>query len=240
MSISCRGEALHQNQCRQSHSRLGNQQPGKQLFYAGTLSRTHIKAHNGNAACCQANHNGDDDLKEFHHNSHHRHWNLGVLLLSEDGIHSAVFPQHVVHGGHGGYKTDLRKKAGYAQNQCFSAYLAGQSIVAAFWLDIFHLDQVGKRQIRGKHLPDDSGHRRAHHPPAESENENRVKNHIDQRTGQGGDHGKPGIPIRPNNGVHCLTKHIKGKPQSDVKKILAGVRKGLGIYRAAKQGDDPI
>lgn len=99
---------------------------------------------------------------------------------------------------------------------------------------------ISKLRNGGCHLSNDSCHSSTHHAPAEQENENGVKDDVDDRARQRGDHGKFRVSICPDNGVHGLTKHIKGDSRGDVEEILPGMMKDLGIDGAAEHGNDGI
>ena len=55
------------------------------------LSRAHVVTDDGNAARRHADHDGNDDLEELHHDAHYRHGDLGVLRLPEHRVQRAVF-----------------------------------------------------------------------------------------------------------------------------------------------------
>ena len=167
MAMSCRGKALCQNQRHRAHQRLGHQQLGEQLPHTELFLRTHVVAHDGDAACRHAHHDGDDDLEELHHDAHHRHGDLRVLLLPEHSVQRAVFAEHIVDGRHSRHEADLGEKAGDAQRQHPPADAPAQGIVAGGGLDDLHVQQIPHRKNRREHLPDDRGNRRAHHAPFE-------------------------------------------------------------------------
>ena len=93
-------ENLHQHQCHSANTSLGSQQLREQLFHAGRLPCAHVEANNGNAARRHADHDGDDDLKELHHNTHHGHGDLRILLLPEYCVQRTVFTNHIVDRRH--------------------------------------------------------------------------------------------------------------------------------------------
>ena len=103
-----------------------------------------------------------------------------------------------------------------------------------------HVQQIPYCQRCGDHLTDHSGHRRAHHAPAEAENEDGVQNDVQRRTRKGGHHGKPGAAVGTDDGVHGLPEHIKGYTQRDVEEIFLGMMIGLGVDRSAEHGENGI
>ena len=134
----------------------------------------------------------------------------------------------------------MREEAGNAQEQHPFADLSSQSKIAVPGPDDSHVAEVPDGQGSGCDLTKDRGHRRAHHTPPEVEDKERVQNDIDDCAQEGGDHGKLGIPVRPDDGVHGLPEHIEGNAQGDAEEILLGVVKGLLIDRAAEHGDDGV
>ena len=60
----------------------------------------------------------------------------------------------------------------------------------------------------------------------------------DRRARQRGEHGEPGVAVRPDNGVHGLPEHIKRDAQRDIKEIFAGMAESLGVDGAAENADD--
>lgn len=78
---------------------------------------------------------------------------------------------------------------------------------------------------------------RSHHAPPEQKNENRVKNQVDNCSGQGGHHGKPGTSIGANDGIHGLTEHIKWNSQCNGKEIFLGAAKCFVVDCASEHVD---
>ena len=104
--------------------------------------------------------------------------------------------------------------------------------------DGFHVQDVPHRQRGREHLPQHGGHGGAHHAPAAAEDEYRVQHDVHQGACQGGAHGKSGIAVGADDGVHGLPEHIKGNAQGDIKEIFLRAGKGLLIDGAAEQGDE--
>ena len=102
------------------------------------------------------------------------------------------------------------------------------------------MQQIPHCQRCGDQLTDDGSHRCAHHAPAEAENEDGVQNDVQHRTRKGGDHGKPGVAIRADDGIHGLPEHIKGHTQRDIEEIFLRVVIGLGVHRSAEQGENGV
>ena len=202
--------------------------------------RTHVIAHDGDAARRHAHHDGDDDLEEFHDDAHHRHGDLGILLLAEHRVQGPVFAQHVVDGRHGRHQADLGEEAGDAQRQHPAADLPLQGEVPAAGADDLHMKQIPHRKGRRCHLANHRGHRRAHHAPLAAEDENRVQDDVQHRPGQGGDHGEAGAAVGPDHRVHGLAEHIEGDAQGDVEEIFPRVAEGLLVDGAAEHGDDAV
>ena len=234
------GEALRQHQGHQAHQSLHRQQAGEQRPHPVLFLRTHIIPHNGDAACRHAHHDGNDDLEEFHDDAHHRHGDLGILLLAEHRVQGPVFAQHVVDGRHGRHQADLGEEAGDAQRQHPAADLPLQGEVPAAGADDLHMKQIPHRKGRRYHLANHRGHRRAHHAPLAAEDENRVQDDVQHRPGQGGDHGEAGAAVGPDHRVHGLAEHIKRDAQGDVEEILLRTAEGLLVDGAAEHGDDAI
>ena len=102
------------------------------------------------------------------------------------------------------------------------------------------MQQIPHCQRCGDQLTDHCSHRRAHHAPAQAENENGVQNNVQHRTRKGGDHGKPWVAIRADDGVHGLPEHIKGHAQRDIEEIFLGVVVGFGVDRSAEHGENVV
>ena len=234
------GETFCEDERSRAHQRFGNQQHGEQLPHARFLFRTHVVADDGNTACRHADHDGNDNLEELHHDAHHRHGDLGVLLLPEHRIQRAVLTKHIVDGCHRRHKADLGEEAGNAQRQHLSADIPAQGIVAERGLDDFHVQQIPDGERGRRHLTDHRRHGRAHHAPFEAEDENRVEDDVDDGTGQRGDHGKFRVSVCADDGVHRLSEHIKRNAQRDIEEIFLRVTEGFLIDRAAEHGDDAV
>ena len=102
------------------------------------------------------------------------------------------------------------------------------------------MEQIPHCQRCRDQLTDDGSHGCAHHAPAEAENEDGVQNDVQHRTCKGGDHGKPGVAIRADDGIHGLPEHIKGHAQRDIKEIFLRVVVGLGVHRSAEHGKNGV
>ena len=81
---------------------------GKQALGPILSPGTDVKANDGDTACGHPYGDGDNDLEKLHYDAYYSHGNLGILRLPEDGVQSAVLPNHIVNGGH---QRDLRKQA---------------------------------------------------------------------------------------------------------------------------------
>lgn len=84
---------------------------GKQALGPILSPGTDVKANDGDTACSHPYGDGDNDLEKLHYDAYYSHGNLGILGLPEDGVQSAVLPNHIVNGGHSGHQRDLRKQA---------------------------------------------------------------------------------------------------------------------------------
>ena len=102
------------------------------------------------------------------------------------------------------------------------------------------MQQIPHCQRCGDQLTDDRSYCRAHHAPAEAENEDGVQNDVQRRTRKGGDHGKPGAAIRADDRVHGLPEHIKGHAQRDIEEIFLRVVIGLSVHRSAEHGQNGV
>ena len=102
------------------------------------------------------------------------------------------------------------------------------------------MQQIPHCQRCGDQLTDHGSHCRTHHAPAEAENEDGVQNDVQHRTRKGGDHGKPGVAIRADDGVHGLPEHIKGDAQRDIEEIFLRVVIGLGVHRSAEHSQNGV
>ena len=234
------GETFRQNERSRAHQRLGSQQHGEQLPHAHLLSRAHVVTDDGNAARRHADHDGNDDLEELHHDAHYRHGDLGVLRLPEHRIQRAVLTEHVVDGRHCRHKADLGEKAGDAQRQRLPADVPVQGIVAGRGLDDFHVQQIPDGERGRRHLTDHRRHGRAHHAPFEAEDENRVEDDVDDGAGQRGDHGKFRVSVCADDGVHRLPEHIERNTERDIEEIFLRTAEGFLVDRAAEHGDDAV
>lgn len=95
------GKQLHDQQCRRPHNGLCRKQAGEQRLGPVISARADVEAHHRDTSRRQAHRDGNDDLEKLHDNAQHRHGDLGVLRLSEDGVKGAVFQRHVLDGRHG-------------------------------------------------------------------------------------------------------------------------------------------
>ena len=231
-------EEFRQHEAHGAHGGFRQEKLREQLPDAGAFPCAHVEAYHGNTAGRHAHHNGDDNLEELHDNPHHRHRNLGVLRLSEDGVQGAVLTQHVVDGRHGRHQGNLGEEAGHAQQQRLPANPSVRSEVLPGGPDGFHVQKIPHRQGRGDGLADDGGYGGSHHAPAERKDKNRIENDVGHGAGQGGGHGESGAPVRPDNRVHGLAEHIKRDAQGNIKEILLRVLKRLLIHRSSEHGDN--
>ena len=159
-------------------------------------------------------------MKELHHNTHHGHGDLRILLLPEYCVQRTVFTNHIVDRRHSCNQTDLREKACDAQCQHPAADLSAQSKVPCSRLNDPHVQQIPHGEDCRGHLTDDSGNGCSHHAPPKSKNKDRVQNDIEHCPGKGRDHGKPRAAIRTDDGIHSLTEHVKRHAQCDVEEVF--------------------
>ena len=167
-------QKLHDQQGDDTHCSLAGQQLGKQGLHPGIQPRAHIEAHDGDTASSHTHHDGDDNLEELHDDAHHRHGDLGILLLAEHSIQCAVMTDHVVDGRHGRHQRDLGEEAANAKCQGAAHDSAPQVESLRAELHGFGMTQIPDSKDGGGHLTNDRGHRRAHHAPFAHENENGV------------------------------------------------------------------
>ena len=111
------GKNLDNQQGRSADGGFASEKTGEQFSDPPVELRSHIEAHDGDAAGSHADDDGDNDLEELHDDAHHRHGDLRILFLTEDGVKGAVFANHVVDGRHGRYQRDLRQKAAKSQGK---------------------------------------------------------------------------------------------------------------------------
>ena len=104
----------------------------------------------------------------------------------------------------------------------------------------FILQQIPHCKDRREHLPDHRRNSRAHHAPLEAEDENRVKDDVDDSARQRGDHGKLGVAVRADDGVHGLSEHIERNAQRNIEEVFLRMMKGLLIDRAAEHGNNAV
>lgn len=232
------GEELCKKKSHSAHNRFRDQKPGKQLPDTGFLSGSDIKSHDRNAPGGHPHHDGNDDLEEFHNNANHSHGDLCILRLTEYRINSSVFSEHVVDGCHGGNKRNLRQKAGHAKQQRPCADCPVHMKMLPGRCDDLHVQDVPHRQSRCEDLPGNSSYGSSHHSPFKDKNEDRIKDDIHNSPCERRRHRELWISVRPDDGIHGLTEHVKRNAQGDVEKIFLRVMKGLLIDRAAEHGDD--
>ena len=99
---------------------------------------------------------------------------------------------------------------------------------------------VPDAQDGGEDLPHHGGDCRAHHAPVEAEDKNRVKDHVHHSAEGCGHHGKPGVSVRPDDGIHALAEDIERDADGDPEKVLSAIRKGLCIDPPAEQGEQHV
>ncbi len=101
----------------------------------------------------------------------------------------------------------------------------------------FHVAQIPDRQNSRDDLPQHRS-RRAHHSPAKNKDEDGVQNDIGGSSRQGRGHGELGASIGADDGIECLTEHIKRDTQGDPEKIFLCVAEGFFVDPFAEQSQD--
>lgn len=113
-------------------------------------ARPDVVAHHRDAPRRQPHRDRDDNLEKLHHDSQHRHGDLSVLRLSEDGVQSAAAQGHILNRRHGHNQRNLGQKAAHAQRQVLLCQLAvgrklSRSRRTAF---IWHRYQTARAAVR--------------------------------------------------------------------------------------------
>ena len=162
------------------------------------------------------------------------------MLLPEYSVQCTIFTEHIVDGCHCRYQTDLGEKAGDAKCQHPSADAPMQDIIAGSRLDNFHIHQIPHCKDRCEHLPDDCCNSCTHHAPLKAEDENRVKDDVDNSTGKRRDHGKLGVAVGADDGVHGLSEHIERNTQRNIEEVFLRVVKGFFIDCAAEHSNNAV